>query len=199
LERLVVDLSSEQVLATLEEALAAGIVEEVPGTFGTYQFIHVLIQETLASTLSSARRARLHGHIAEVLEAVWQDDLATHAAELVAHFAQAEPVHSREKLATYALLAGERALAAFAHEEALLHFERGITAKAGQPMDAEAAALLFGLGRAQGATDQVQQTWPWRCILWPILPTYTGTTCTGPRSWRTVYRPSIWHTVSGKV
>jgi DNA-binding CsgD family transcriptional regulator len=159
LERLVVDLSSEQLLDTLEEALAAGIVEEVPGTFGTYQFIHVLIQETLASTLSSARRARLHGHIAEVLEAVWRDDLPTHAAELAVHFAQAEPAHSREKLATYALLAGERALAAFAHEEALLHFERGITAKVGQPMDAEVAALLFGLGRAQGATDQVQQAW----------------------------------------
>ena len=159
LERLVDPLSSGQVLDALDEALAAGIVEEVPGMVGAYQFAHVLIQETLASTLSSSRRARLHGHIAEVLEALWQDDLAAHATELATHFAQAEPPRGRQKVAKYALLAGERALAAYAHEDALVHFERGLAAKAGQPMDAETAALLFGLGRAQGATDQVQQAW----------------------------------------
>src|SRR5215831_13467130 len=87
LERLIETLSGEQVLDALEEALAAGIVEEVPGTFGAYQFAHVLIQETLANALSSTRRARLHGHIAEVLEALWQDDLTAHASELVTHFA----------------------------------------------------------------------------------------------------------------
>jgi DNA-binding CsgD family transcriptional regulator len=159
LERLVDALSSGQVLDALDEALAAGIVEEVPGTLGAYQFAHVLIQETLASALSSSRRARLHGHIAEVLEALWQDDLAAHAAELVTHFAQADPARGRQKVAQCALLAGERALAAYAHEDALIHFEQGLAAKAGQPMDAETAALLFGLGRAQGATDQVQQAW----------------------------------------
>ena len=49
----------------------------------------------------------------------------------------------------YSLLAGERALATYANEEALSYLERGLAAKHGQPMDAEAAALLFGLGRAQ--------------------------------------------------
>ena len=62
-------------------------------------------------------------------------------------------------MAKYALLAGEQALAAYAHDDALVHFEQGLAAKAGQPMDAETAALLFGLGRAQGATDQVPQAW----------------------------------------
>jgi DNA-binding CsgD family transcriptional regulator len=159
LERLVEAPSSGHVLDALEEALAAGIVEEVPGMFGVYQFAHVLIQETLASALSSTRRARLHGHIAEILEALWQDDFPAHASELVTHFAQAEPARGREKVAKYALLAGERALAAYAHEDALVHFEQGLAAKAGRPMDAETAALLFGLGRVQGATDQVQQAW----------------------------------------
>ena len=159
LERLMETLASGHVLDALEEALAAGIVEEVPGMLGAYQFAHVLIQETLASALSSSRRARLHGHIAEVLEALWQDDLTAHACELVMHFALAEPARGRAKVAKYALLAGEQALAAYAHDDALVHFEQGLAAKAGQPMDAETAALLFGLGRAQGATDQVQQAW----------------------------------------
>ena len=60
-----------------------------------------------------------------------------------------------EKLAKYSLLAGERALAAYAWEEARSHFQRGLAAR-GIPLgsdqsapDVEAAALLFGLGRAQ--------------------------------------------------
>ena len=60
----------------------------------------------------------------------------------------------------YSLLAGERALSAYANEEAVEHFERALAAKEGQPpstgsgqaMDAETAALLFGLGRARAAT-----------------------------------------------
>ncbi len=56
-----------------------------------------------------------------------------------------------EKLVRYSLLAGERALAAFAYERALGHFQRALAAKEGQPVDAETAALLVGLGRSQMA------------------------------------------------
>ena len=67
-----------------------------------------------------------------------------------------------EKLVEYSLLAVERALAAYAWEEAQTHFERGLTARAipftgDQPApDGKAAALLFGLARAQAATGQRQ-------------------------------------------
>ena len=69
---------------------------------------------------------------------------------------------SREKLVRYSLPAGERALASYAYEDALTHFERGLVARgitlsgpeaASQAApDEEAAALLFGLARAQSAT-----------------------------------------------
>jgi len=54
-----------------------------------------------------------------------------------------------EKVVKYSLLAGERALAGYAWEGAMAHFQRGLAAKEGQPMDRETADLLFGLGRAQ--------------------------------------------------
>ena len=57
----------------------------------------------------------------------------------------------------YSLLAGERALAAYAHEEALAQFQRALTAKEGQPMDAETAEILYGLGRSQFATLERHQ------------------------------------------
>ena len=56
------------------------------------------------------------------------------------------------ELVHYSLLAGEQALAAYAWEEALAYFERGLEAKEGQVIDADKAALLFGLGRSQRAT-----------------------------------------------
>ena len=57
----------------------------------------------------------------------------------------------------YALIAGEQALASYAYEEALAHFQRGLTAREGQAVDVQVAALLFGLGRAQAATLQLHQ------------------------------------------
>ena len=52
----------------------------------------------------------------------------------------------------YSLMAGEQALATYAWEEALGHFQRGLATKEGQAMDADKAAFVFGLGRAQAAT-----------------------------------------------
>ena len=113
-----------------------------------------------------SRRVRLHRRIAEALEELYGEDLEAHAAELAYHYAEAAMVTDRGKLVRrYSLLAGERALATFAHEEAMTYFERGLEAKGGQPsatssenarnaIDAEMAALLFGLGRAQVATRQ---------------------------------------------
>ena len=183
LERLVDGISDERLLDAVDEALSAGIIEELPGTSERYQFAHVLIQETLSSQLSSARQARLHARIAEVLEELWHDDLDSHSSELAHHFARAEVVLGPERVAKYSLAAGERALAGYAYEEALAHFQRGLAAKEGMPshsassghasanpepalsspkgraMDAETAALAFGMGRAQGALEQVPEAW----------------------------------------
>ena len=170
LERLVADptigvgrvLSEEELLEAVAEALAAGVIEEIPLAASRYQFSHVLIQDTLAWEMLAARRARLHRRIAESLEELYGDNIEAHAGELAYHFAQAAIATDREKLVRYSLLAGERALATYAHEEAMTHFERGLEAKGGQPIstssghaiDAEMAALLFGLGRARVATRQ---------------------------------------------
>ena len=71
---------------------------------------------------------------------------------LAYHFAQAATVTDPDKVVHYALLAGEQALAAYAWEKAREYFERGLETKEGQPVDAQSAALLFGLARAQMAT-----------------------------------------------
>ncbi|MFB3092762.1 MAG: AAA family ATPase, partial [Dehalococcoidia bacterium] len=154
---LVEDVSEDRLLEVLEEALSARVIEELPQVVGRYQFTHALIRETLTEELTLTRRARLHARIGDVLEELYGDEVEGHAAELAYHFVEAVAVIGRSKLVRYSLLAGERALATYAHEEAIAHFERALAAKEGQPMDAETAALLSGLGRAQIATLPLYQ------------------------------------------
>ena len=149
LERIVDDLSDDRLLQLLEEALSARVIEELPHGAGRYQFTHTLIQEILAEELSLTRRVRLHAHIAEALEALYGDDADRHAAELAHHFGEAQTLLGADKLVRYSFTAGEMALAAYAHEQALVHFERALAARGDAPMDDAAAALYFGRGRAQ--------------------------------------------------
>jgi DNA-binding CsgD family transcriptional regulator len=156
-------IAEAEQLEAIDQALAAHLIQELPGKGERYQFSHALFQQALVEELSTSRRVRLHARIAEALEKLYGLGAPEHAPELAHHFAQAEPVLGAEKLVQYSLLAGEGALATYAWEAAGAHFQRGLMAR-GVPLDrtqpannAEAAALLFGLGRAQAATADRRQ------------------------------------------
>ena len=121
LSRLMSSLSDEQLLTALDEALQAHLIEELPGLPGRYQFSHSLIQDTLGRELSAARQARLHAQIGEALEELYGPSQEAHASELAYHFGEAVPSTDNHKFVHYSLIAGEQALAAYAHEEALAH------------------------------------------------------------------------------
>ncbi|MCH7621130.1 MAG: AAA family ATPase [Chloroflexi bacterium] len=147
--------TEDALLQVLEEAQSARVIEESPGSRDRFRFSHALIQETVASELTTARRVRLHARIAEALEQLYGADAEAHAAELAHHFAEAEAISGGEKLVRYSQLAGEQALAAYAWAEALDHYQlaletKGVRLSGGEPAkDDETAELLFGLGRAQ--------------------------------------------------
>ncbi len=151
------DISEPDLLGLIDEALEAHLIEEAPGQGDLYQFTHALVQQTLSENLSTSRKVRLHARIGEVLETMYGDSSENHAAELAHHFTQAAPVLGTDKLIRYGLMAGEKALAAYAHEEALGHFAQGLQAKQvavdddSPVQDEESARLLFGFGRVQAA------------------------------------------------
>ena len=160
------DISEDLLGQVIDEAVDAHMLEEVAGSGERYRFSHALVQETLSEELPARRRVRLHGRIAETLEEIYGSGAEAHAAELAHHCAEAGAVLGTEKLVHYSLLAGEQALAAYGWEEALSHFERALVATGatgtdtGPVRDADTAALLFGLGRAQAATllrNQMQE------------------------------------------
>ena len=156
--------SETQLLESVDEALDAYLIQEVPGQGDVYQFSHALVQQTLREWLSTSRRVRLHSRIGETLETLCGDQPGDQAAELAHHFSEASSVLGTEKLVRYSLLAGEQALSRYAWEEALAHFQRALSAKdvpstGSEPAEeAETAALLYGLGRAQLATRPRHET-----------------------------------------
>ena len=152
------NITEDRLLEVLEEALAARVIEELPSSVGRFQFTHALIQETLAGEISTSRKVRLHARVAQAMEELYGDDADAHAAELANHFNEAQTVLGTDRLVRYSLLAGDRALTAYAYEDALTHFERGLVARGINLLgteaasDEEVAALLFGLARTQSST-----------------------------------------------
>ena len=140
------EMTEERLLAVLEEALAARVIEELPRSIGRFIFTHALIQDTLVAELSATRRTRLHARIGESLERLYGDRADEHAAELAYHFGEGGT--SSDQFVHYALLAGQHALAAYAIEEAVDLFRRLLDARKGSATDADTAAAMLGLGQA---------------------------------------------------
>ena len=151
------EITEAKLLDLVEEALNAHILEELPSQGDRYEFSHALVQQTLLEGISNSRKVRTHARIGQLLETLYKDNLGVHAAELAYHFSIALPVTGQGKFVEYSGLAGERALEAYAHEDALDHFQAGLMAlgvdlEGSLPApDEQSAALFFGLGRSQVA------------------------------------------------
>ncbi|HSF47999.1 MAG TPA: BREX system ATP-binding domain-containing protein [Burkholderiales bacterium] len=117
LNRMLDDVIENECLAALEEALTAGVIEELPES-GVYQFHHALIRETLFDEMPVLKRTRLHQRIGAALEALYRDDLTPYLSSLAHHYGAALPGGDVAKAIDYARRAGERANALLAYEEA---------------------------------------------------------------------------------
>jgi predicted ATPase/class 3 adenylate cyclase len=120
-----------------------------------WHFHHSLIETVTYNTMLKARRRALHLKVAVALETRWESAEAEHAEELARHFSQAD---EDAKALQYLVMAGERAAARFANEEALSFLEQAAQRLTTQP-DAEddlrwrIAASLGDVHRAMGHYD----------------------------------------------
>jgi DNA-binding SARP family transcriptional activator/tetratricopeptide (TPR) repeat protein len=122
--------TGEQLLERLDEAIAAGLLADVPGAPERLRFEHVLFRDTLYDGLTNARRVRLHRQVAETLERL--------------------PGAPPAELAAHALAAGDGAMA--------LRAARDGAAEAVASHAYEEAARLFGL--ALEALDELERARP---------------------------------------
>ena len=104
------DLTEEAALSGLEACARARLLAEAGEE--SYQFTHDLIRDVVLSDLGMARRALLHGRVAEVLETMVP---APAASVLAYHYAQGG---EQDKAIFYLERAGDAARARYAHAEA---------------------------------------------------------------------------------
>src|SRR5213594_2127418 len=144
-------LEADALLEVLRPALGREILVRDPRTPGRYRFAHALIRETIYEELGAAERARLHGRIGDVLEALHEMDPTPHLATLAHHFLEAVPAGGAEKAITYSTRAARYAEASLAYEDAAVLFERALEVLAeARPADArERCELLLARGGAQ--------------------------------------------------
>lgn len=142
--------SADDVLELFDEASAARVVTDVPGSPGRLRFAHALIRETLYQALPTTRRVRLHRQVGETLERFHRDDPEPHLAELAHHFFQAAHAGLASRAVEYARRAGDRASGLLAYEEAARLYRMALGALQSDRSVDEAARcdLLLLLGDA---------------------------------------------------
>src|SRR5262245_3267721 len=122
---------SERLEGLLRELQALEIIYEqgfLPEP--AYIFKHAVIQDVAYNSLLRQRRKALHRAVGEAIEALYQDRLEEHDAELAHHFTQGEVW---DKALTYSRQAGEKAMAQSAYREAVGYFEQALAALAQLP------------------------------------------------------------------
>ena len=153
------DLSRAELLALLDEATAAGLLQTRPGQPGRYGFVHELVREVIADSLSAGERARLHQRVGLALEALHEEEPEPAVTRLAHHFHQAIAAGEEERAFRYSLRAAAQANAVLAWEDAALHLERALHA-----LDVLEGApegrleLLLALTEARLLTGSVEAT-----------------------------------------
>jgi predicted ATPase len=112
-------------LARTEQWLRATEVAEWPdgAISGRYSFPHAVYHEAAYARLTGVRRLQRHRCIAERKKAAHGERVGEIAAELAAHFVEGRYYH---KAVQYLQQAGKNAVRRNAHQEAVVHFTRGL-------------------------------------------------------------------------
>ena len=149
----------DELLDLVEEALRAQIIKEKRGQSGedaVYTFANAALRLTLYEDLSRPRQRRLHLRAAQALEAAHADNLGPHLGPLAAHYRELGESEAARAI-DYSIRAGEAALAVFAYEEAVEHWEAALKvagkSPSGEPEgNAQRAQLLLRLGDVKYTT-----------------------------------------------
>jgi diguanylate cyclase (GGDEF)-like protein/putative nucleotidyltransferase with HDIG domain len=134
----------EQLLAAIEEGIAAAVIEAVhDGSGKRYTFTHALLVEVIRDSANPRRLRRMHERVARMLE----ERSPGAVAEIASHF---ESAGNAEKAYEYALLAGAAAARVHAHGEATRFFSMAERHAVGAEHIAEARLRLAQVAEAEG-------------------------------------------------
>ncbi len=139
-----------------EEAIAHGMIVEVPSRPLVFRFTHELVRRALYDGLSALRRPELHLQVGEWLEGRYQQGDESRLTELAYHFVAAAPIAGSRRAIEYSILAGRAALRALDFDDADARFsdalELGIVdARRRAQTQMELGTARFRAGRSDDA------------------------------------------------
>ncbi|HEY0749313.1 MAG TPA: AAA family ATPase [Steroidobacteraceae bacterium] len=148
------------VLAGLEPAVQAGIVQPIPDISGSYQFNHALIRDTIYEDLSTVDRLNLHERAGDALARIYATHVESALSRIAHHYHEAAALGDAAKAVTFALRAAESAIRVGAYEDALVHYDRVIEAlnRDGLSQDERLARAYILKGSALRQMGHVQQS-----------------------------------------
>jgi len=139
----------ESLLEALDSLLRRRLIEEGTGAAGRdYAFTHHKIQEVVYAEMPRRRQQHAHARVGAAMEGLHAKETEAIAGELAFHFEQARQLDKAltKKAITYLLLAGDQARMAYAHEEAIDHYGRGLVLLREQGEHERAARTLMKMG-----------------------------------------------------
>lgn len=147
------ELSEDEALDALEQAIGARLVIPADDRRERYAFSHAVMRYALLDQVSRSRRMRLHARLAAALERRHPHDPAAIVSELAYHHIEAGTLGEPAKALTFAQAAGDAAAAQLAHDAAAAHYQTALELFDSQNPHTTASAqrcdLLTALGEAQ--------------------------------------------------
>jgi DNA-binding SARP family transcriptional activator len=119
-------LDSEQLMLSLEPAVAAGLLTAAESGWG-YRFRHPLIQESIDAGTGRVERARLHTRLGVAIETLPDAHGARRLAELSHHYLAAGPLGDPDKAVDYSRRAAAGSMKVGAWGEAIRVLQRALT------------------------------------------------------------------------
>jgi DNA-binding SARP family transcriptional activator len=120
----VVDIRHAEVVAALDAATRAGLLDECPGVPGRYVFRHPIVHDAVYVGLPAGRRALLHHRVGTAIEAA--PGGSSRLRELADHFALGSEPTDAGKAVDYARRAGDEALAELRYEDSADSYRRAL-------------------------------------------------------------------------
>jgi DNA-binding NarL/FixJ family response regulator len=143
----VLDQPLTECLPVVDEAIAAGLLEQV-GEAGVLRFVHALTRDAVDASLTIARRVDLHRRVAEALEARHAGDLDDHVADIALHWAAVAPYGDGEVARRWMLRAADEAVRRLAYEDGVRRYRAALDLPAPPVADVERGGVLLDLARA---------------------------------------------------
>jgi class 3 adenylate cyclase len=153
----VAGLEETEALDAIDDALAAQLLCSGDQS-ETFDFTHALVRHALYAELSPPRQIRLHRQIAEMMEQIYGDRAAEHAAELAYQYSRSAALPGSERGVPHAVAAADQAESAYAHDDAVIFLRMALQLL--PPDDARRARILGRLGMALSAALNFDEALP---------------------------------------